>query len=44
MIDDVPSCEAVVYEDVGHADLVECLDKTVASTTRVSPPRTRIAT
>ena len=32
MIDDVPGCEAIVYEDVGHADLVECPEKTIAST------------
>ena len=30
--DNVPGCELIVYEDIGHADLVECPEKTIAST------------
>ena len=30
--DNVPDCEIIVYEDIGHADLVECPEKTIAST------------
>ena len=33
VIDNVPGCEAVVYEDIGHADLVECPEKTIAAAT-----------
>ena len=30
--DNVPGCELIVYENIGHADLVECPEKTIAST------------
>ncbi len=30
--DNIPDCELIVYEDIGHADLVECPEKTIAST------------
>lgn len=30
--DNIKDCELIVYEDIGHADLVECPDKTIAST------------
>ena len=30
--DNIPGCEMIVYEDIGHADLVECPEKTIAST------------
>ena len=30
--DNIPECEVIVYEDIGHADLVECPDETIAST------------
>ncbi|MDP7642766.1 MAG: alpha/beta hydrolase, partial [Alphaproteobacteria bacterium] len=30
--DNVPGCEIIVYEDIGHADLVECPELTIAST------------
>ena len=30
--DNVPDCEIIVYEDIGHADLVECPELTIAST------------
>ena len=33
VVDNVPGCEAIVYEDIGHADLVECPEKTIASAT-----------
>ena len=32
VVDNVPGCEVIVYEDIGHADLVECPDKTISST------------
>lgn len=31
VIDNVPGCEALVYDDIGHADLVECPEKTIAA-------------
>jgi pimeloyl-ACP methyl ester carboxylesterase len=30
--ENIPDCEMIVYEDIGHADLVECPEKTIAST------------
>ena len=30
--DNIPGCKMIVYEDIGHADLVECPEKTIAST------------
>jgi pimeloyl-ACP methyl ester carboxylesterase len=30
--DNIKGCELIAYEDIGHADLVECPDKTIAST------------
>ncbi len=33
VVDNVPGCEAIVYEDIGHADLVECPEKTIAAAT-----------
>jgi pimeloyl-ACP methyl ester carboxylesterase len=30
--DNIKGCELIVYENIGHADLVECPDETIAST------------